>query len=172
MIKWREAYERSSRTQNFKSYFGQLLPIDAFRLLVYSLQFPAVAAASVSGSFGAISGPTTQTFPSGAIILGITASAFQAQTIVGTFNYSPSNSEGRRDMFGISIQYTGDEQITPNGLVAADALLGSGIDTIFPGKEIMMPPSQGLSIAVASMAVLPTLSISVAFHAMVPRAAQ
>lgn len=172
MIKWREAYERCSKTAAFKSYFGGVKPIDAFRLLTYSTQFPSVAAASTAGSYGAVSGPSTVTFPSGAIILGITASAFQAQTVTTNFQYAPQGSEGRRDMFGIAVQYTGDEQITPNGLVCADALLGSGVDTIFPAREIMMPPSQALSISVASMAIAPTLSITVAFHAMVPRAAQ
>ena len=172
MIKWNEAYGRCSRTNAFKSYFGKLLPIDAFRLLTYSLQFPSVAASTVAGTYGAIAGPTTQTFPSGAIILGITAAGFMIQTISGAFQYAPWGSEGRRDMFGVSVQYTGDEQITPNGFVVADALMGSGVDTIFPAKEIMMPPSQGLSVGVANLSTSNPISVTVAFHAMVPRAAQ
>lgn len=171
MIRWREAYERVSQTPEFVQYFGARLKASAFRFLAYSQQFTAVAAASTVGTFGTVSGPTLQTFPAGAIILGITAAAMQAQVTTGSYTYQPSATPGRRDLFGLSLKYTNDELITPNGVTQADALLGSGSDTIFPGKEIMMPPSQGLLCGVASLTVAPTLSVTVVYHCMVPRTA-
>jgi hypothetical protein len=171
MLRWREAYERVSKTQQFKSYFGRVLDAGAFRFLAYSMQFVGVAAASAVGQYGTPTGPRAQTFPAGAVILGITATGVQAQTATGSFTYAPSQSPGRRDLFGLSFQYSSDENITPDGLTAADALLGSGSDTIFPAKELLIPPSQSILVSVASLTVAPALSVSVVFHCMVPRAA-
>lgn len=168
MIKWREAYERIRGLKEFNQWFGGL-PMNGFRFLAYSQPFVGVAAASTPGVLGATSGPTLMTFPAGAVILGVTAAAYQEQTASGTFTYAPSLSPGRRDLFAMSLQYTNDEQITPNGLTMAEALLGSGGDTIFPGKELLIPPSQGLLCAVASYAPAPTLTVQVVYHCMVPR---
>ncbi len=172
MIPWTHAYDRLKGTPEFAQYFGKLLPMGAFRFLAYSMQFAGVTGSATAGTFGTQSGPLQQNFPSGAIILGITASAFQAQQAHNAADYAPSYSPGRRDLFGLSIQYTGDEQITPNGLTMAEALMGSGEDTIFPAKEILIPPSKGLLIATAALtgSGLPSLAIHVAFHCMVPRA--
>lgn len=173
MIRWREAYERLTHgnAAEFKAAFGGLLPMSAFRFLTYSQRFEGVAASASVGTLGTQTGPILQTFPAGAIILGITASAIQAQVTTGTFTYAPSLTPGRRDLFALSMQYTNNELITPGGLTMAEALLGSGTDTIFPGKELMMPPNQGILCGVASLTVAPTLTVHVAYHSMVPRSA-
>lgn len=172
MVKWREAYERIRGTPEFAKYFGKQLPMGGFRFLAYSQLFTGVAASGTAGTYGATSGPTQQNFPSGAVILGITAAGFAVQQAAGVANYAPSQSAGRRDLFGLSIQYTGDEQITPNGMTLAEALLGSGYDTIFPAKEILMPPSKGLlvSTALLSGATVGAMTVQVVYHCMVPRA--
>ena len=117
------------------------------------------------------SGPAQQNFPSGAIVLGITAACVQAQTTTSAFQYPPSLSPGRRDLFALNFQYSGDEVITPGGPVLAEALLGSGVDTIFPAREIILPPSQSLLCTVAAFTIAPPLNVHVCYHAMVPRVA-
>lgn len=158
----------------FSQWFGgRLLPMGAFRYLAYSQQFVGVAGSGTAGVFGTQSGPLTQNFPSGAVILGISASAYEAQQAHAAADYAPSFSPGRRDLFGISFQYTNDEQITPNGLTMAEALLGSGSENIFPAKELLIPPSQAILCAVAALvpSTLPNLTINVVYHCMVPRSA-
>lgn len=173
MVKWTEAYGRLVNVPEFTQYFGKLLGMDKFRFLAYSQQFVSVLGSPIPGTFGPVSGPLQQNFPSGAVVLGITAAAYEQQQLAnaGVLNVSPSYSSGRRDLFGLSFQYTGDEQITPNGLTMAEPLLGSGYDTIFPSKELLIPPSQGILCAVASLipTALPTLSVQVVYHCMVPR---
>lgn len=181
MIRWREAFERCKDSQEFKSYFarGKAVKITDFRYIAYGQQFNSVAAGSVTGGAtpssaitpGAQSGPSQQNFPSGAIILGITAAAVQAQTTTSAFQYAPSQNPGRRDLFALAFQYSGDEVITPGGPVLAEALLGSGSDTIFPGREIVVPPSQSILCTVQSYTISPPLNVHVVYHAMVPRVA-
>lgn len=173
MVKWREAYDRCRGTPEFGKYFGGTLPMGAFRFLAYSQQFTGVTGSSTPGIPGPTSGPTQQNFASGAIILGITAGAFQQQQAFGDADYAPSLNSGRRDIFCLAFQYSNNEQITPNGLTMAEALLGSGYDTVFPAKEIMVPPSQSLLCSVAALtgSSLHPLSVHVVYHAMVPRAA-
>ncbi|MGK2953679.1 MAG: hypothetical protein ACSLEZ_15020, partial [Thiobacillus sp.] len=141
MISWNAAYDRLKGNDQFSNWFGRggAAPSSrSFRPISYAQLFAGVAAASSPGQYGAQSGPTNQSFPAGAVILGITATAYQQQTVTTAFQYAPSASPGRRDLFGLLFQYTGDEQITPGSSpVAADALLGSGADTIFPQREIM-----------------------------------
>lgn len=173
MIKWREAFERIKDLPQFVQYFKKDLPMGDFRFLAYTQRFDSVPGAATAGVLGAPVGPLPQNFPSGAVILGITASAFQAQQAAGAAAYAPSFSAGRRDLFALSFQYSGSEQITANGLTMAEALLGSGNDTIFPAKEILIPPSQAIlcSVGTLSASTLPALSVAVVYHCMVPRAA-
>lgn len=176
MIKWSEAYKRLCDVPEFKQYFNnRLLPMGAFRFLAFSQRFEGVPGSATGGSFGPLQGPLAQNFPSGAVVLGITAAAYEDQQLdnAAVLAVAPSYSSGRRDLFGISFQYSGDEQITPNGLTMAEPLLGSGYDTIFPAKELLIPPSQAILCAVASLvpSTLPNLSINVVYHCMVPRAA-
>lgn len=177
MIKWREAYDRLKDTKEFTQYFGRLLPMGAFRFLAYSLRFEGITGTSTAGTItpGGTVGPTSQNFPSGAVVLGITAGAYEAQQLnnAAVLAVAPSYSAGRRDLFALAFQYTNDEQITPNGLTMAEPLLGSGYDTIFPGKELLVPPSQAILVTVASLSpnTNPPLNVHVVFHTMVPRSA-
>lgn len=181
MIRWREAFERCKDSKEFTNYFakGKLVKMADFRYLAYGQQFNNVAAGSVVGGAtpssaitpGNPAGPTLQTFPNGGIILGISAAAQQAQTTTNAFQYAPWESPGKRDLFALSFQYTGDEIITPGGPVLAEALLGSGGDTIFPAREIIVPPSQGLLATVQSYTLSPPLNVHIVYHTMVPRTA-
>ena len=49
------------------------------------------------------------------------------------------------------------------GPVLAEALLGSGVDTNFPAREIIIPPSQGILATVVSYAIAPPLNVHVPF---------
>jgi hypothetical protein len=177
MIRWREAFERSRESADFRKYFKGFLKMSDFRYIAYVQQFNNVTAGTVTGGAtptspvtpGTAVGPVLQTFPAGGIILGITASAVQPQTTTSAFQYAPSNSPGRRDLFALSFQYSGDELITPGGPVIADALLGSGEDTIFPAREIIAPPSQGLLCTVQSFTIAPPMNVHVVYHTMVPK---
>lgn len=179
MIKWREAYERLRPTDAFKAYFNNLAPTD-FRFIVFSNATLAAtpltpSAAAAGGTPGTSVGPIQQNFPSGAVILGVTAAAYQAQQAAAAPNppYAPSASDGRRDLFALAFQYTSDEQLTANGLTIAEALLGGGMDTIFPARELLIPPSQSILITAASLVATggQNLFANVAFHCMVPRMA-
>lgn len=181
MIPWRQAFDRCKDSREFNEYFakGKALKTSDFRYLGYAQQFNAVTAGTVVGGAtptspitpGAAVGPTLQNFPAGGIILGITAACVQPQTTTSAFTYAPSYSPGRRDLFALNFQYTGSEVITPGGPVLAEALLGSGEDTIFPGREIIVPPSQGLLCTVQSFTINPPMNVHVVYHTMVPRVA-
>lgn len=181
MIPWKQAFDRLQGSEEFQSYFskGRSLQMADFRYIGYCQQFNNVTAGSVTGGAtpstpltpGAQIGPALQLFPQGAIILGITAAGVQPQTTTSAFTYAPSASPGRRDLFALNFQYTGDEVITPGGPVLAEALLGSGEDTIFPGREIIVPPSQGILCAVQSYAVAPAMNVHIVYHSMVLRVA-
>lgn len=176
MIKWREAYDRLKDLPEFRQYFNnKLLSMAAFRFLAYAQRFEGVAGSSTAGTLGPVSGPLSQNFPAGAVVLGITAGAYQSQQLdnAGVLAYAPSYSSGRRDLFALSLQYSTNEQITPNGLTMAEPLLGSGYDTIFPGKELLIAPSQSVQCSVAAFtpSTSPDLTVQVIYHCMVPRAA-
>jgi hypothetical protein len=178
MIKWREAYERVRPTDSFQSFFNNKKITD-FRYIAFTQQQLSLtpltpSAAAAGGLPGVAAGPLQMNFPAGAIILGVTAAAYQAQQLIAgatVLSYAPSNSEGRRDLFALAFQYTSDETLTANGLVCAEALLGSGLDTIFPAREIVIPPSQSILITAASLVALggQNLFAHVVFHTMVPR---
>jgi len=180
MVKWREAYERLKGTTAFRNFFGGngVPAMSDFRYIVFSHQQLSTtpltpSAAAAGGAPGVAVGPLQMNFPSGAIILGVTSSAFQAQQAAAAPNvpYSPSMNAGRRDLYTLSFQYTSDEQLTANGGVIADALLGGGDETVMPAKEVMIPPSQSILITAASLVALggQNLFVHVAFHCMVPR---
>ena len=108
------------------------------------------------------------------------AAAYLAQQGPAVATYAPSSCPGNRDLFALAFQYTSDETLTANGLTIAQALLGDGDDTIFPAREIMVPPSQSILITAASLVaagqagppLIPVglnLFCNVVFHCMVPR---
>ena len=182
MIRWREAFERCKDSREFQGYFakgGANRKMSDFRYIGYVQQFQTVAAGTLTGGAtpstaitpGALQGPAQQNFPQGAIVLGITAACAQPQTTTSAFQYAPSMSPGRRDLFALNFQYSGDEVITPGGPVLAEALLGSGEDTIFPAREIIVPPSQSILCAVQSYTIAPPMVVHVVYHSMVLRVA-
>ena len=181
MIQWRAAFERLRESQEFREYFaaGRNIKMSDFRPIVYCQRFDDVPAATVTGgatptsSFtpGAPQGPTLQNFPSGGIVLGITAAAAQPQTTTSAFTYAPSFTAGRRDQFALSFKYTNDEEITPGGPCLADALLGGGDENIFPIREIVIRPSQGLLATVESYQVDPPQNVHICYHTMIPKVA-
>jgi hypothetical protein len=176
MINWDRAYARQRTNPDFIRYFGggpanQPPPAHYFRYIAYTQQLgPCVGNSTPVQGFGAQVGPVQQNFPAGAVILGISATAFQEQATTGSFQYAPWAAPGRRDLFGLSFTYTNDEVITPNGPILANALLGDGDDTVFPGRELLVPPSQGLLATAASFTVAPSIYVHLVYHAMVPRA--
>lgn len=179
MITWDRAYARLSKSREFASYFGKgqgAPPPAAFRFIAYTQFLNGLTPSTAAGGgspLGATVGPQLQTFPSGAVILGITASSFMAQQAAGAAAYPPWSDKSRRDIFALSFAYTNDELITPSGLTKASALLGTGEDTIFPARELLIPPSQGILVSAASLlasGVALNQFVDVVFHCMVPRA--
>ena len=171
MIRWGDAYRRLVKSKEFIRYFGQgeLMPAYAFRPLTFGQRFVFAAGAATSPA-------TNQNFPAGAIILGITSAGFLPQeAAAGSALYAPSFSWGRRDLYAINMQYTNDELITPGGPIMADALLGPGLGTIFPQRELLIAPSQGILCTVQNFTPLAAADpnqfrVDVAYHTMVPRA--
>lgn len=165
MNDWTTAYLRQRASKNFRDYFGggKVPPMSAFRAISYIQSFAVIGA-------GATSAATLQNFPQGAIILGVSVAGFMVQTVAGAFQYAPWSSEGRRDMITVNLQYTGDENLTPGGPGIAEALMGSGLETIYPGRELVIAPSQGILATVGNLGLNP-LRADVVYHAMVIRAA-
>lgn len=177
MIRWTDAYNRLKADRQFAQWFGggnRPPSMSSFRNLTFNTTFTGVAAvATPVTTYGTVA-TQNQQFPSGAVILGITACAYQEQTATGAFQYAPGGDKSRRDLFGIGMTYSNDEQITVGGvnggLHLASSLLGTGEASDYPTKELVIPPSQSIIIRVASITVAPVLFISVCFHTMVPRA--
>jgi hypothetical protein len=172
MITWNAAYGRLLKTKEFRAYFGSRLKMEDFRSISFAQALPAVATIAATAF-----GPLRRDFPSGAIVLGVTASAFQAPYVIGagTQNVIPSVSPGLRNLFRLNFQYSGNEVITPDGPISAEALMGNGYDTIFPAREWVIPPSQailvsGTTLAQGALGVATPMLIDIVYHCMVPRA--
>lgn len=183
MIPWNVAYQRLHNSGELEKVFRRRLPPSAFRYRVYAVKFSAdavnitkassqgavLAPSATAGTFGVTSGPVLQTFVSGAVILGVTASAMGPQEAV--FTYARSETEGRADLFGLQFSTTDTRELTGATLVQADVLLGQG-DTqgsgIFPGKEIAIYANGGILCRAASLITVGNLSATVAYHCMIP----
>lgn len=187
MINWDLAWRRQVAGSN---PFVQGKKQCDFRPIVYNQSFATIA-------IGQSSGILLQTFPGGAFVLGIAASARfprivkkdqyyadgAAAPLDSTFDRQPSCTPGNRDMFSLNFQYTNDENITPGGPALAEALLGSGGNTQFPHREIVIDPSQGIlcqcrndvtlvDIAGTALAnAVFSLTVNVEYFCMVPRLA-
>jgi len=103
-------------------------------------------------------------FPIGAIVLGITASAF----VPGAA--ATGQSERNRQLFAIDFAYQGGDAIVLDGPVQADALLGGGEENIFPAKEMIIKATQSLQCRVANLTT-GALTVDVAYHCVVDRSA-
>jgi len=188
MIRWETAWRRAWEA---KHPFVVKRKITDFRSLHYIQAFSAVAQGSTSAT-------TLQTFPSGAFVLGISASATipvlvkrdqyyadgAAVPLDVTLDRVKSCTPGNRDLFGLDFAYTNDEQITPGGPCIADALLGSGRATEFPARELIIDPSQGILARVQNLITVQTidnqagslpagisfpLTVNIVYKCMVPR---
>lgn len=180
MVPWNAAYQRLHNSGEIEKVFRRKIPPAAFRYRVYAVKFSSdvagvtkkqgaiLAASAVAGTYGEPSGPVLQTFPSGAVILGITASALLPQNAV--FEYGNSASKGRRDLFGLNFTCTDNRVVTSPGMTLAATLLSEGNEMgIFPAKEIALYPNAGILCAAASLVTTATLAVTVAYHCMIPR---
>ncbi len=101
-------------------------------------------------------------FPIGAIVLGITASAFVPSS-------APTAQTARnRQLFAIDFAYQGGDAIVIDGPVQADALLGGGEENIFPSKEMIIKATQSLQCRVANL-TNGSLTVDVAYHCVIDR---
>jgi len=150
MISIERAWPRIRELPQFKNF-----RLSDFRTLTFGQQFTVASSATV--------GPTTQNFPGGAIILGISASATPSVPVAG-------DGFLQRKGFGITFGYTNGESLTPGGPIAADALMGGGDGTIWPTKEIVVAPNQGIQATVLNFLTTATL-VQIAYHCLVWRSA-
>ncbi len=148
---------------NFHMVFGRLKKLAAyvnkkesdFSTQVYGQKFFPAAG-------GAVTAFDARPFPIGAIILGITASAY----VPGS---APSAQTARnRQLFSIDFSYQGGDAIVIDGPIQADALLGGGEENIFPLKEIIIKATQALQCRVANL-TNGSLTVEVAYHCAVER---
>ena len=184
MVQWEHAWRRAVECN---SSFVQGKKKSDFRSVYYTQKFLNIANGGESGN-------KLQTFPAGAFVLGIVAGAKYARVIKkdqyyadgadpdSTFDRLPTANPANLDMFGVQMQYTNDEIITPGGPCLASALFGpDGMD--FPVRELIIDPSQGILTNISNeltflridgSAVANTISVPIDVHVryacMVPRA--
>lgn len=206
MQTWTSTYRRLRGDRRFVAWFGHKGRIPGPNDFVYrafNLAFSGVT--GFTGGLevpandpdaGPLFGPSIQIFDKGAVILGITSAAYQAQHIpVGGdppgVAIEPSTTPGRRDTFRLYFQFTDGEKITPDISVMtptdgvfsnqvasnnADALTGEGQKDIFP-CDLLVAPSTGFIVQVKSLQPElfqpdehnEPLFIHVVFHCVVPR---
>jgi hypothetical protein len=149
MISIERAWPRVRELPQFKNF-----RLSDFRTLTFGQT-------SFTLTSGSTSGPTTQNFPGGAIILGVTTSAFITAASAG-------DAFLVRKGYGISFGYTNGESLTPGGPISADALLGGGDGTIWPTKEIVVAPNQGIQATVQNF-LSTSMTVHLAYHCLVWR---
>lgn len=195
MQSWGDAYRRLRQQHKFKAWFGKNCipgPND-FTFKAYTLIFSKVTGRTddADPDSAPVFGPRQLTFDRGAIVLGITSAAFQAQMLPVDEAVAPSVNVGRRDLYKLNLSFTDDEDLTVlqstfsptagavvnvRAFVLADALLGSGLEDEFP-RDLMVPPSTGFNVSVQSYmpglspsdVATPPLYIHVVFHCVVPK---
>lgn len=126
-----------------------------FREAIFVQKFANIAAQQVTAV-------APQSFPGGAVILGITATGFKGNVAL------TAQGGNNRQCFGLGFAYTTNEALVINGPVAADALLGGGDSNIFPSKEILMSANQALQV-VAENYTSDLLTVHIAYHCLVYR---
>lgn len=150
MISIERAWPRVRMLPQFKDFY-----LSDFRTLTFGQTFTVGNAATV--------GPTLQNFPGGAIVLGVAASATPSAAGAGdAFLY--------RKSFGITFAYTNGESLSPGGPIMADALMGGGDGTVWPTKELVIAPSQGINATVQNF-LSTSLLVHLAYHCLVWRSA-
>lgn len=146
---------------NASQAFHRLKTLEAFKRMKETDFRPLTFVQTFTPATGAV--PTAnapQAFPGGAIILGITASAFAPGAAVAA---------GRnRQLFAIDFSFSNNEAIIVGGPVVADALLGGGEQDVFPTKEMIMAPNQSVGCRVANLTA-GALTVHVCYHCLVYR---
>lgn len=133
--------------------FAQMAESD-FRGAYYGQTFTPAA--------GVLTPMVARPFPSGAIILGIGASAH----VPGV---AATGQSGRnRQLFRINFAFTGGEALVIDGPVMADALLGGGDSDIFPARELVVVPTQIINCQVQNLTT-GALTVDVVYHCLVYR---
>lgn len=100
-------------------------------------------AALSGGTYGSVGNQTMQ-FPTGAIIVGMTGGASLVGAAAATI------TRPGLDMFTLSINYNQQRTIVGPGQVLASTLFGPYND-LFPDKEIIVPTSGSLLLALTSV---------------------
>lgn len=150
MITATQAWQRLKTLAAFKT-----MKESDFRPIVYTQTF-------TPASGGAATASQAQLFPGGAIILGITASAFVPTAAIG------GQSNRNRQVFGIDFSFSNNEAIVVGGPISADALLGGGDSSIFPSRELIIAPNQQVGTRVANYTT-GSLTVHVCFHCLIYR---
>jgi hypothetical protein len=153
MINASQALQRIKRLAAFK----KMEPTD-FRTALFGQVFTPAAG-------GAPTANQPQQFPGGAIVLGITASAF----VPGVAATAQGNRN--RQLFAIDFAYTNNEALLIGGPLVADAVLGGGDADVFPATELVMAPNQSINCRVANLTT-GALTVHVVYHTLVYRFAQ
>lgn len=128
-----------------------------FRPIVYVQAHASLASGASSVAVG-------QSFPGGAIILGITSAAYIAAAA------ATAQPNVRRQFYGLNFSFTNNETLTPGGPVNAEALLGGGDDTMFPVRELVVAPNQAITSQVVNYSTS-TIVVHIAYHCLVYRMA-
>lgn len=151
MINAAQAFQRLRKLKAF----AKMQPTD-FRSALYVQTFTPAAGGQVSAN-------QLQQFPGGAIILGITASAYVPGAAAAD-GQSPRN----RQLFSIDFSYSNNEALVIGGPALADALLGGGDADVFPPTELVMAPNQSINCRVANLTT-GSLTVHVVYHCLVYR---
>lgn len=153
MISFAAAFPRLRR---LKAFAG--LHETDFRPMVYPVTFSVLAS-------GADSSALPQNFPGGAVVLGVTSSAYVAATAAASQPAMP------RQFYALSLSLIGGDSYTGGTFVNAEALLGGGADhTMFPLREIVMNPNQSINAQVRNYSTS-SINVQVAYHCMIFRTA-
>jgi hypothetical protein len=151
MINAAQAFQRIRKLKAF----SKMQPTD-FRAAYYAQTF-------TPASGGTPTANQLQQFPGGAIILGITASAY-----VPGVAANGGQSARNRQLFSIDFSYSNNEALVIGGPVNADALLGGGDADVFPATELIMAPNQSINCRVANLTT-GSLVVHVVYHCLVYR---
>lgn len=131
------------------------------RYLIFVQNF--VVAATVDPNNPTRVGPIPQNFPGGSIVFGLTSSSTpRTQPAIPTL--------GPRERFRVRFNYSTNESLSTD-LAIADAVTGSGRESIVPVKEVYLPPQQNILATVENLTT-EDLLVSIGYHTLTWRYAQ
>lgn len=147
---------------NAQQVWHRLRQLPAFKGMAETDFRPLVYVQTFTPAAGATTANAPQDFPGGAIVLGVSASAYVPG--VGAGGQSGRN----RQLFGINFTYNNNEALTPGGPIVADALMGGGDADLFPARELVLAPNQRILCQVSNLTT-GDLTVQVAYHCLVYR---